>query len=86
VERTDRKIVDGKWPSAAYNTGSGRFVADVGEFPVSRASQVSTFLRFAPRPLSVRATEGILARLLDSSLSAKAILGERLWLYLSELE
>jgi DNA (cytosine-5)-methyltransferase 1 len=86
VERKDRKIVDGKWPTAAYNIGTGRFMADVGEFPLSRASRMSTFLRFAPKPLSMRATEGILARLLDSSLSAKSILGERLWLYLSELE
>lgn len=82
----DKKISDGKWPRAAYNVGSGRFIADVTEFPVARVSRISSFLRFAPRPLSVRATEGILSRLLDSSLGAKSVLGDRLWFHLSQLD
>jgi DNA (cytosine-5)-methyltransferase 1 len=86
VGSNDKKVSDGRWPNAAYNVGTGRFVADVTEFPVARGSQVSSFLRFAPRPLSVRATEGILSRLLDSSLGAKSILGDRLWFHLSQLD
>jgi DNA (cytosine-5)-methyltransferase 1 len=86
IEAGDKKMTQGGWPTAAYNVGTGRFIAAVGEFPVSRASQVSTFLRFPPRPLSVRATQGILMRLLNSSLGAKSILADRLWFYLSELK
>jgi DNA (cytosine-5)-methyltransferase 1 len=85
VERNDKRLQHGEWPKAAYNVGRGRFIADVGEFPVSRASRISNFLKFTPQPLSTRAAEGILVRLLNSSLAAKSILVDRLWFYLSEL-
>jgi DNA (cytosine-5)-methyltransferase 1 len=86
VERESRKILDGKWPNAGYNVGTGRYIADIGEFPVSRGSSVGKFLRYNPRLLSVRAAEGVLVRLLDSSLEAKSILVGRLWFYLSRLD
>jgi DNA (cytosine-5)-methyltransferase 1 len=85
--KKDKKLLDGKWPLAAYNTGQGRFEAQATEFPVSRKRlPLTKFLQFPPRLLSARASEGILARLLDSSLSAKTILVDRLWLHLAALD
>lgn len=83
----DQQLVDGNWPIAAYNIGEGRFQARVTEFPVSRKTlALPKFLRFPPKLLSVRASEGILVRLLNSSLSAKSVLVERLWFHLAALD
>jgi DNA (cytosine-5)-methyltransferase 1 len=83
----DKKLSSQNWPTAAYNVGAGRFQAQVTEFPVSRAQlRLPNFLQFPPRPLSSRATEGILARLMDSSLTAKSVLVERLWSHLAALD
>lgn len=83
----EKKLTRGVWPTAAYNVGRGRFRADVSEFPVERMQlRLENFLRFQPRPLSVRATEGILSRLLDSSLTAKSVLIDRLWTHLTSLD
>lgn len=83
----DGKLATEVWPTAAYNVGRGRFKANVSEFPVERTQlRLSNFLRFEPRPLSIRATEGVLCRLLDSSLTAKSLLAHRLWYHLSTCE
>lgn len=83
----DKKLSSQNWPTAAYNVGAGRFQAQVTEFPISRAQlRLPNFLQFPPRPLSSRATEGILARLMDSSLTAKSVLVERLWSHLAALD
>ncbi|MBK6941512.1 MAG: DNA (cytosine-5-)-methyltransferase [Planctomycetes bacterium] len=56
------------WPNAAFNVGEGRFSVDVSMWPVS-AEQLSLaeFVRW-PRPLSIRAASGFLARARNSSL------------------
>jgi DNA (cytosine-5)-methyltransferase 1 len=83
----DKNLSSQNWPTAAYNVGAGRFQAQVTEFPISRAQlRLPNFLQFPPRPLSSRATEGILARLMDSSLTAKSVLVERLWSHLVALD
>jgi DNA (cytosine-5)-methyltransferase 1 len=57
------------WPSAAWNVGAGRFSAPVSPWPrATRLYGVHEYLRFAPTPLSRRATEGFLSRLLASRL------------------
>jgi DNA (cytosine-5)-methyltransferase 1 len=51
------------WPVAAWNVGDGRVAVDASEWPVRRRYvPLAEFLRYAPRPLSVRATRGFLDR------------------------
>ena len=58
------------WPSAAWNTGSGRFSADVTEFPVrSRRGRLSAFNTDTWPDLSARALRGFVSRARDSRLN-----------------
>jgi DNA (cytosine-5)-methyltransferase 1 len=55
---------DQPWPNAAYNIGSGILVAKSQHGPVYRTSSpIHEFIRFKPKPLSHRASKGIIARL-----------------------
>lgn len=57
------------WPRAAWNTGGGRYVADVSAWPVNRPRPpIQDFLRFSTRPLSLRAAAGFRSRTMTSSL------------------
>jgi DNA (cytosine-5)-methyltransferase 1 len=53
----------GAWPTAAWNVGTGRFSADLSEWPrrVARKDLVR-FLEWPGKPLSPRATAGFLKR------------------------
>jgi DNA (cytosine-5)-methyltransferase 1 len=57
-----------RWPTAAWNMGKGRFLANVSPWPVRRDRPDLHDFLVDPRPLSVRATEGFLNRLTASSL------------------
>ena len=77
--RGDEPLGGGTWPEAAYNVGQGRFESTAGPFPVQRKHRsLRRFLRFPPKPLSARASKGILSRLERSSLRAGDILIRRL--------
>src|SRR3990172_6384609 len=61
---------EGPCPSAAFGSRhTGRFRADVSAFPV-RYTRVplSEFLRYEPKPLSAKATEGFINRLVRGTL------------------
>jgi DNA (cytosine-5)-methyltransferase 1 len=52
-----------RWPTAAWNVGEGRVGVDASEWPVRRRySSLDAFLRYAPNPLSLKATSGFLRR------------------------
>jgi DNA (cytosine-5)-methyltransferase 1 len=52
-----------RWPTAAWNIGDGRTVVCASEWPRRRRySSLESFLRFAPTPLSAKATAGFLKR------------------------
>ena len=52
-----------RWPTAAWNMGDGRVAVDASEWPVRRRyASLLRFLRYAPRPLSAKATRGFLER------------------------
>jgi DNA (cytosine-5)-methyltransferase 1 len=54
---------DTHWPTAAWNVGEGRVSVDASEWPVRRRYEsLVDFLRYAPRPLSIKATRGFLLR------------------------
>lgn len=58
------------WPTAAWNTGNGRFIADVSEFPVrKRRGRLSAFNTDTWPDLSVRALRGFVNRARESNLS-----------------
>jgi DNA (cytosine-5)-methyltransferase 1 len=56
--------IDGtRWPTAAWNVGKGRVAVEASEWPVRRSYQsLSEFLKYSPRPLSIKATRGFLHR------------------------
>jgi DNA (cytosine-5)-methyltransferase 1 len=55
--------VKGSWPTAAWNVGEGRMRVEVSEWPVSRQYvSLTEFLKYAPTPLSAKATAGFLSR------------------------
>jgi DNA (cytosine-5)-methyltransferase 1 len=57
------------WPTAAWNVGGGRFRVAASEWPVrKRYASLAEFLRYDPKPLSVKATSGFLERTERSSL------------------
>ncbi len=57
------------WPRAASNVGSGRRASAVSAWPVRRPSPpLADFLKYPPRPLSLKAAEGFRARTRTSSL------------------
>jgi DNA (cytosine-5)-methyltransferase 1 len=64
-----RRLAAGPWPRAAFGTTDGRFAVAVGSFPMlkKRASLVD-FLRYPPKPLSLRGIEGFIGRLKKGNL------------------
>jgi DNA (cytosine-5)-methyltransferase 1 len=51
------------WPMAAWNMGEGRTAVQASEWPVRKSNTpLVEFLRYTPRPLSVKATRGFLER------------------------
>lgn len=57
------------WPTAGWNLGSGRFVADVSEFPIrEERPALAEFLDHPGTPLSVRATRGFQSRMAKAKL------------------
>ncbi len=51
------------WPRAAWNVGDGRMTARISSWPVNRERlPLHEFLRYTPKPLSIRATAGFLSR------------------------
>ncbi len=65
-----REVQEGKaWPTNAWNVGQGRFTCDLSEFP-KRYSRppLEEFLKYEPKLLSTRATEGFLHRVEKGSL------------------
>lgn len=69
----DTSLSGYRWPTAAWGDGSGRFVADVSEWP-KRYKQVpiSDFLKAQPKLLSERATRGFYKRALTGRLRFRA--------------
>jgi DNA (cytosine-5)-methyltransferase 1 len=59
----------GPWPLSAWNIGDGRYAVKASEWPVARKYLgLEEFLRFAPTPLSPKATKGFLKRAENSGL------------------
>jgi DNA (cytosine-5)-methyltransferase 1 len=63
-------VLPGKaWPRAAWNIGTGRYTTELSSWPVARTGpSLLEFLKFAPEPLSVKATSGFLGRAATGSL------------------
>jgi len=57
------------WPTSAWNVGEGRHTSEITAYPKAfeRHSLIS-FLRYPPKPLSLRAAQGFLGRLRRSRL------------------
>jgi DNA (cytosine-5)-methyltransferase 1 len=52
-----------RWPTAAWNVGDGRTAVCASEWPRRRRyASLESFLRYAPAPLSAKATAGFLKR------------------------
>ena len=79
-----RRIDGMRWPSAAWNVGTGRTAVDASQWPVQREYEsLEGFMRFEPKPLSGRAARGFLNRTARSSLRfpagfLEAVAGHRL--------
>ena len=57
------------WPTAGWNLGDGRFVAQVSEFPArEETTPLVDFLEHPGTPLSVRATRGFQSRMARAKL------------------
>lgn len=57
------------WPTNAWNVGSGRFTCSISEWPITRERPpLEDFLKYPPKPLSLKATNGFLNRLRESGL------------------
>lgn len=64
----DRPL-EGKWPNAAWSMGDGRFRAECSDWPASREFiPIGDFLRFQPKLLSRKATNGFVSRALKGNL------------------
>ena len=60
----------GKWPSAGWNTGEGRFGTEYSRYPtIIEREPLDTWLNHPLKPLSNRATLGFLSRAKKSSLN-----------------
>ena len=64
VEARRERLEHGRrWPTAAWNTGRGRFALGLSEWPLAApAPNLDAFLLHPPKPLSIRATTGFLGR------------------------
>jgi DNA (cytosine-5)-methyltransferase 1 len=75
------------WPNAAYCNGEQIYISLAGQRPLSRrAVLLSDFLRFPAKPLSLRATRGIVSRLKRSNLRMPLFLFAGLEGHLARLE
>lgn len=64
------KVRGTHWPVAAWNIGEGRVSVDASEWPARwRYEPLADFLKYAPKPLSVKATRGFLQRADRSALN-----------------
>lgn len=55
--------VNGRWPTACWSLGDGRFASNVSDHPIrKRRPRIATFLRYDSKPLSRRAVTGFLRR------------------------
>lgn len=64
------KIKGTHWPTAAWNVGEGRVAVGASEWPVRRRyTSLADFLKFTPKPLSLKATRGFLQRTKRSTLN-----------------
>lgn len=62
-ELEDTLFSEEKWPQAAWNIGNGRFVSKASSSPCFiRRRNISEFLEYPLKPLSVRAASGFLKR------------------------
>jgi len=58
-----------RWPTAAWNVGDGRTAVCASEWPKRRRySSLESFLKYAPMPLSAKATAGFLKRTVTAKL------------------
>jgi len=59
----------GGWPRAGWNIGSGRFGSAISSYPVlNDRPDLTVWLKYSPKPLSLKATSGFLERTERSSL------------------
>ncbi|QDV05612.1 putative BsuMI modification methylase subunit YdiP [Planctomycetes bacterium Poly30] len=64
-------IVSGSWPTAAFESDGCAFAVDISKWPVHRKqANLSDFLRYEPKELSLRATTGFSKRLASGTLRA----------------
>jgi DNA (cytosine-5)-methyltransferase 1 len=84
----DDALLDrGVWPRAAYNAGDGRRHAAIGPDPVRyQKTSLNDFLRFPPRPLSLKASNGVIRRLRASTLRVDPILLSTLDAHVARLD
>jgi DNA (cytosine-5)-methyltransferase 1 len=87
-KRADKSgLINGSWPEAAYNVGDGRRCCSVSTSPVRyRKKALHKFIRFAPKPLSRKAANGILGRLRASSLNVDATLLDALQAHVASFD
>lgn len=58
-----------RWPNCGWNIGDGRCTTHLSAFPKAfERRSLNSFLRYPPKPLSLRAAQGFLGRLLRSRL------------------
>lgn len=75
------------WPKAAFNISGQRYISAATEYPVRRAFRpLHKFLRFEPKPLSLKAAVGVLKRLRTSKLKPAGILLDELARHIHRLE
>jgi DNA (cytosine-5)-methyltransferase 1 len=68
-----RRIIPGSpWPRAAWNTGEGRFVAEISSWPLNSPVPLLHEFVHEVTPLSYRAAAGFLGRAKDSTLRFQA--------------
>lgn len=67
---TNDRPITGKWPHAAWCMGGKRYESLSSDWPVDRQIvRIGDFLKYEPKPLSVRATNGFLSRAYKGNLN-----------------
>lgn len=83
----DPPLKRGVWPKAAYNIGDGRRHVAIGPHPVRyQKTSLNDFLRFPSRPLSLKASTGVIRRLRASTLRVDPILLRSLDAHVARLD
>lgn len=55
--------INGKWPTAAWGIKGKRYISNASDWPIKTTSKnLSSFLNYTPKPLSVKASKGFLNR------------------------